>query len=152
MKISPIYKKGGQTIEGIKLPSYLTALHTDKSFLRIVKIENSLRYICISSGKRDCRRNFHCRQIIEKARDKKVPLHFHFIDFKSAFDMIWRQALWNMLKVIGVKEKHPKNYVSKHSIYCHEWFKVEVGVQQGCILSPTLFNIFLELKLMMLPV
>ena len=36
---------------------------------------------------------FVVRQLMEKAREHKIPLHFKFIDFKSAFDTIWRNAL-----------------------------------------------------------
>lgn len=33
------------------------------------------------------------RRIIEKAQERNIPLYFHFIDFKAAFDIIWREAL-----------------------------------------------------------
>ena len=96
---------------------------------------------------------FIIRQTIEKAKEHNVPLHFNFVDFKSAFDTIWRKALWKMLRSIGVT---PKIVRIIEAIYKNtecavvingritEWFKVEVGVRQGCLLSPTLFNIFLE--------
>ena len=39
-------------------------------------------------------------QIIEKAREKNILVHFHFMAaFKAAFDTIWRNAL-KMLNVI----------------------------------------------------
>ena len=33
---------------------------------------------------------FIIRQLIEKSKKHQIRLHFHFIDFKSAFDTIWR--------------------------------------------------------------
>ena len=96
---------------------------------------------------------FIVRQIIEKAKERKVKINFNFIDFKSAFDTIWRKALWKMLahigidrKIINILERLYEN--SKCAVTIDgkltEWFSVLVGVRQGCLLSPTLFNIFLE--------
>ena len=48
---------------------------------------------------------FIIRQLIEKAKDHQIPLDFHFIDFKAAFDTIWREALWKMLLKIGIPNK-----------------------------------------------
>ena len=82
-----------------------------------------------------------------------MPLHFNFIDFKAAFDTIWRKALWKMLLAIGVD---PKIVRIVEELYNNtecavvidgqltEWFEVHVGLRQGCLLSPTLFNVFLE--------
>ena len=80
-------------------------------------------------------------------------MHFNFIDFKSAFDTIWRKALWEMLAHIGINKKIIKILEklyenSKCAVTIErkwtEWFSVLVGVKQGYLLSPTLFNIFLE--------
>ena len=42
---------------------------------------------------------------MEKAKEHQVPLHLNFVDFKAAFDTIWRGALWKMLRSIGVNPK-----------------------------------------------
>ena len=88
---------------------------------------------------------FIVRQIMEKAREHNVPIHFNFIDFKAAFDTVWREALWRMLKVVGVSGK-VVNII--RSLYrdtecafvvdgcTSEWFRVGVRVRQGCLLSP----------------
>ena len=45
------------------------------------------------------------RQIIEKAQAHNVSLHFNFIDFKAAFDTIWREALWKIMLHVGIHQK-----------------------------------------------
>ena len=83
----------------------------------------------------------------------QVPLHFNFMDFKSAFDTVWRKALWRMMIAIGVDTKIVNIIEALYKDtecaividgHITEWFKVNIGVLQGCIFSPTLFNIFLE--------
>ena len=93
------------------------------------------------------------RQIMQKSRERKVSLHFHFIDFKAAFDTVWRSALWKMMRAINIDEKIVKLIENLYAAtecaviingHLTEWFNVKVGVRQGCLLSPSLFNIFLE--------
>ena len=81
---------------------------------------------------------FVIRQLMEKAREHKIPLHFNFIDFKSAFDTIWRIALWKMLRAIGVNTKIVDiiEYMyekTKRAVLINnnltEWFQVMIGVR-----------------------
>ena len=92
-------------------------------------------------------------KIPEKAKERRIALHWNFVDFKAAFDTIWREALWKCLRSIGVEKVMIDLIDSMHkqtecSVSVNgkitEWFKVVTGVRQGCLLSPSLFNLFLE--------
>ena len=48
---------------------------------------------------------FIVRQIMEKANKHQILLHVNVVDFKAAFDNIWRGALWKMLRSIWVDPK-----------------------------------------------
>jgi len=77
---------------------------------------------------------------MQKAREKKIDLHLNFVDFKSAFDTVWRKVLWKMLRSIGIGSKTVN--IIKHlydesecavlingHIIITQWFKVTIGVQ-----------------------
>ena len=76
-----------------------------------------------------------------------------FWDFKKAFDRVWHAALWSTMKLCNINAnliKVIESLYSKatsakyHNGSVGEWFRTTVGVRQGCLLSPILFNIFLE--------
>ena len=158
--VNPVHKKGCKSdpenyraISLISIPS--------KVFLRILlkrmteKTESFLRpsQFGFRKNRGTVDAIFIVRQILEKARERNVKVHLHFIDFKAAFDTIWRKALWKMMRAIGID---PRIVDIVENIYSNaecavvvnkqitNWFKVKVGVRQGCLLSPVLFNIFLE--------
>ena len=42
---------------------------------------------------------------MEKTKERKVALHFNFIDFKAPFDIMWPKAFWEMLTSNGIGKK-----------------------------------------------
>ena len=96
---------------------------------------------------------FSLRILCERYRQHQQDLFHVFVDFKKAFDRVWHAALWPTMKLYNINAnliKVIENLYSKatSAVYYNgsvgEWFRTTVGVRQGCLLSPTLFNIFLE--------
>ena len=83
----------------------------------------------------------------------KVRLYCAFIDFEKAFDRVDHPSLFYKLFKIGMQGKMMKIL---HSIYnsvkscvktpqgITEFFECAYGVQQGSVLSPLLFNLFIN--------
>ncbi len=92
---------------------------------------------------------YSLRNISKHQRD----LCHNFIDFEKAFDRVWHDGLWHVLREFNIEEGLVQVI---HSLYSHsssavllnnqlgEFFQTTVGVRQGCLLSPVLFNLFLE--------
>ena len=96
---------------------------------------------------------FNLRILCERYLQHQQDLFHVFVDFKKAFDRVWHAALWSTMKLYNINANLIKVIESLYSkatsaVYCNgsvgEWFRTTVGVRQGCLLSPTLFNIFLE--------
>ena len=75
-----------------------------------------------------------------------------FVDFKSAFDSVWREALLVKLYAVGIRGRiweiikdmyKEVFYRVKVDGGLTEEFSSTIGVKQGCVLSPILFKLFI---------
>jgi len=90
-------------------------------------------------------------ELIRNRRPKKT--YCAFLDIQKAYDRVWRQGLWFILRKYGIRGKLwrvLKNLYAKVEScvrlgkYCTDFFEILVGLRQGCLLSPMLFDIFIN--------
>ena len=96
---------------------------------------------------------FNNRVIIEKHLQHQRDLFHNFIDVKKAFDRIRHAGLWQVLRSFNIVEGliqaiQPLYEDFSSAVLLNsqlgEFFKTTVGVCQGCLLTPILFNLLLQ--------
>ena len=90
--------------------------------------------------------------IKQKCHQRNLKVYSCFVDFKKAFDSVPRDLLLSKLLKLGVNGKffNILRHIYTTDKACikmgqsrSDFFDLDIGVRQGCVLSPLLFNLFL---------
>ena len=91
--------------------------------------------------------------IIKKAREFQKNIYFCFIDYAKAFECVYYNKLWKILKEMEILDHLTcllRNLYGGQEATVRtghgttDWFQIGKGGRQGCILSPRLFNLYAE--------
>ena len=98
-------------------------------------------------GTRDQIANIHW--VIKKAREFQKNIYFCFTDYAKAFDCVYHNKLWKILKQMRIPDHLRNLYAGQEATVrtghgTTDWFQIGKGECQGCILSPCLFNLYAE--------
>ncbi len=160
--ILPLFKSGDimnvNCYRGITINSCLSKLF-------MLLLNNRLQSLCdkhniinynqigFRKGFRPSDHVFTLKTLIDQSFHTKKPLHVCFVDFKKAYDTVWRDGLYHKLLSNGI---HPKFVRLLRNIYNTSSLAIKtaggrstifpsnVGLKQGCNLSPLLFNLFVN--------
>ena len=158
----PIFKSGEiddpDNYRGVSLNSCLSKLFTgllNERLVRFLDVTGKIKHNQVGFRKsfRTADHVFTLKTLLEKSHSKKEKLYTCFVDFKKAYDTIWRNALFYKMLNEGISSKFVNVIKSMYSSWSIRMvlpnglssvFPSNVGVKQGCNLSPTLFNIFIN--------
>ena len=97
---------------------------------------------------------FNMRTISERYLQLNKEIYVCFIDYEKAFDRVNHEKLIQSLQRIGVRGRDirfirnlywdQKAFIKLENSLSDE-IKIKRGVRQGCVLSPTLFNLYTEM-------
>ena len=160
--IVPLHKKGDintvNNYRGITLVSCLSKLFTSILNKRITEYCNNVSLPSNAQfGFRKERSTidalFVLMNVVQNYVNDNKRLYCVFVDFKKAFDCIYRNALWLKLFNIGINGKILRilkdmyNKVKSCVKLCNsysDFFEYSVGLRQGEVLSPILFSLFID--------
>ena len=159
--VSAIHKKGsvhdpdnyrGITVNSTVAKTYGLILENRLSiYIEQHKIMNK----CQIGFKKKARTSDHIfiiRSLFEKYTSRG-NLYLAFIDFRKAYDSVWRDALLYKILQLNIrglfyhqiKSMYQNIQLSvKVNQHLSEKFPAEIGVKQGDVLSPILFNLFIN--------
>lgn len=160
--IVPIHKSGSlndpNNYRGITISSCLGKLFTKLMANRLTcwLVSNNIlaeQQIGFRPGCRTSDHVFVLKSIIDHMKKKRKKVFACFVDFRKAFDTVWRKGLMFKLYKWGIGTKFCSlldNMYSQLSSCVRigdrvtEYFISEVGTRQGCNLSPMIFNLFIN--------
>jgi len=161
--ISPLFKSDDphdpNNYRGISLLSCLGKLFCSivNEYLT-VKVESAQLLTELQGGfrrKRGCReQSFLLLSTLLSAEKRRGKQAFcTFVDFKKAYDSVRHSVLWDRLKALKLGPKLLDLLKSiydrvkctvRHGGKLSSFFPYDIGVRQGCILSPIIFNLFIN--------
>ncbi|XP_063590184.1 uncharacterized protein LOC134767063 [Penaeus indicus] len=148
-----LIKYGGETMVSALLSISNKILHTERAIECTLDDAQAEFRPRRSTVEQRCNLRCNLRVIGEKYINHQMAVYNNYIDYKKAFDRVWHDALWSVLEKHGIDTeimRAMKNLyqVAESAVQIREqrsnFFNCGVGVRQGCILSPMLFNAFLE--------
>ena len=157
----PVPKKGNAK-ECSNYHTIVLISHASKIMLKILPARLQLQYVNrelpeIQAGFRKGRGTRYqiaiISWIIEKAVEFQRNIYFCFIDYAKAFDYVDHHKLWKILKEMELPDHVTcllKNLYAGQEATVRtghgtiEWFQIGKGVHQGYILSPCLFNLYMQ--------
>ena len=160
--ILPIYKAGDpldpSNYRGITISNCIGKLFTKILNIRLLEFLTTNKLINIFQigfmpKNRTADHILVLKTIIDTFKKKRKTLYICFVDLKKAFDTVHRASLIYKLQEMKISTKFT-NIIS--DMYSHltakikmkngitENFPIQIGTRQGCNLSPSLFNIYMN--------